>query len=122
MTPTRPAHLHQGHKAEHRACEHLIHHGLKLLERNYRTAFGEIDLIMEQHDFIVFVEVRYRRSENYGTPAETVDSRKQAKLRATAQHYLQRHKRASKRPCRFDVVAVTGAGSKERVRWLQDAF
>ncbi len=77
---------------------------------------------MEQRDVIVFVEVRYRRSQDYGTAAETVDARKQAKLRATAGHYLQRHKRASKRPCRFDVVAVTGADSTEQVHWLQDAF
>jgi putative endonuclease len=77
---------------------------------------------MEQQDVVVFVEVRYRHSEYYGGPAETVDARKQAKLRATAAHYLQRHQRAAKRPCRFDVVAVTGTGKGERILWLRNAF
>lgn len=114
-------HLLQGRKAEHRACEHLLLHGLSLLERNYRAPFGEIDLIMEQRDVVVFVEVRYRRSEDFGSPAETINPRKQAKLRATAAHYLQRHRKASKKPCRFDIVAVTGSDPGQ-VLWLQNAF
>ena len=108
MTPKKLAHLAQGRKAEIQAYEHLKTRGLKLLARNYRTPFGEIDLIMEQQDTVVFVEVRYRQSEEFGTPAETIDFRKQAKLRATALYYLQRHRHASKKPCRFDIVAVTG--------------
>jgi putative endonuclease len=122
VTPKQPAHLRQGRDAEHRACEHLGSHGLTLIERNYRTPFGEIDLIMEHQRTIVFVEVRYRRSQDYGTPAETIDPRKQAKLRATAAHYLQRHKSAAKRPCRFDVVAVSGTTDGEHIQWLQNAF
>ena len=58
----------------------------------------------------------------FGTPAETIDFRKQAKLRATALYYLQKNRRASKKPCRFDIVAVTGARTSERVQWLQNAF
>lgn len=122
MTPKQPAHLRQGREAEDRAYAHLRRQGLKLVERNYRAPFGEIDLIMEQQEVVVFVEVRYRRSEDYGGPAETIDPRKQAKLRATAAHYLQRHRQAAQRPCRFDVVAVSGAGDRERILWLQDAF
>ncbi len=121
VTGRTPDHLLQGRKAECQAYKHLAQHGLELLERNYRTPFGEIDLIMAQRDVVVFVEVRYRRSENFGSPAETVDHRKQAKLRATAVHYLQRHRKASKKPCRFDVVAVTGHDG-DRIVWLQNAF
>jgi putative endonuclease len=118
----QPAHLRQGREAEHRACEHLLKHGLELLARNYRTPFGEVDLIMEQQGVLVFVEVRYRRSDAFGTPAETVGSRKQAKLRASAAYYLQQHRQAARQPCRFDVVAVSGAGAGDRMVWLRDAF
>ena len=121
-TQKQPAHLRQGHNAENRACEHLGRHGLTLIERNYRAPFGEIDLIMQDQQTVVFVEVRYRRSQEYGTPAETIDRRKQAKLRATAAHYLQRHKSAARRPCRFDVVAVSGSAGEERIQWLPNAF
>ena len=76
-----------------------------------------------QHDaMIVFVEVRSRGREDYGTAAESVDRRKQAKLRATAEHYLQRDKRASKSPCRFDIVTLTRSGEDERIEWLRNAF
>lgn len=122
MTRRQAAHLRQGREAERAAYEHLRNHGLELLQRNYRTPFGEIDLIMEEQGVVVFVEVRYRRSEDFGTPAETIDSRKQAKLRATAAHYLQRNRKASKKPCRFDIVAVTGTRHGDRVLWLQNAL
>ncbi|MFQ5935179.1 MAG: YraN family protein [Acidiferrobacterales bacterium] len=122
MTRKQPLHLRQGRDTEDRAYQHLSSHGLKLLERNYRAPCGEIDLIMEQRDTLVFVEVRYRRSETFGTPAETINARKQAKLRATAAHYLQQHRSARKQPCRFDIVAVSGARDGERVLWLQNAF
>lgn len=121
-TQKQPAHLRQGRDAEDRACEHLARHGLTLIERNYRTPFGEIDLIMQHQQTVVFVEVRYRRSQEYGSPAETIDLRKQAKLRTTAVHYLQRHKSVARKACRFDVVAVTGSAPDERIQWLQNAF
>ncbi len=122
MTRRQAPHLRQGREAEFAAYEYLRNHGLKLLQRNYRTPFGELDLIMEQQGVVVFVEVRYRRTEDFGTPAETIDSRKQAKLRATAAHYLQRNSKASKKPCRFDVVAVTGAPDGNHIVWLQNAL
>lgn len=114
-----PQHLVAGSDAEARACRHLQDAGLALLERNYRSPFGEIDLVMQERSTIVFVEVRLRASAAFGAPAETVTAEKQAKLRATAEHYLQRHKNASRRPCRFDIVAI-GAGAT--LTWLQNAF
>ena len=122
ITQKQPEHLRQGRNAENRACEHLSRYGLTLIERNYRAPVGEIDLIMEHQQTVVFVEVRYRRSQDYGAPAETIDTRKQAKLRATAAHYLQTHKSAARKPCRFDVVAVTGGAGEERIEWLRNAF
>jgi putative endonuclease len=95
---------------------------LRLVARNVRSPFGEIDLVMEDSETLIFVEVRYRNTQRFGGPLESVDWRKQRKLRATAEHFLQRHAKLARRPCRFDVVAVTtGQGSPE-VEWIPDAF
>jgi putative endonuclease len=91
--------------------------GLRLIRRNHRCRFGEIDLVMRDETCLVFVEVRFRRSSRFGAPAETVDLRKQRRLAAAAQHYLQAH--PSVLPCRFDVVAISGS---ERIEWLKNAF
>lgn len=119
--PPRP-----GHEAEQQACGHLQRQGLTLVERNYRSPHGEIDLIMRHAGTLVFVEVRYRKSVRFGSPAETVDRRKQVKIRATAEHYLQRHAQGAGVSCRFDVVALTsapGSGAEgQEITWLQDAF
>ncbi|MGA9033745.1 MAG: YraN family protein [Sulfuricaulis sp.] len=122
MTRGSPLNLSRGRKAEDIACTRLQQAGLALTTRNYRSPFGEIDLIMQEHDTLVFVEVRYRSSDDFGTPAETVDARKQARLRATAEHYLQNTPRASKKACRFDIVALTGDGEGGDFRWLQNVF
>lgn len=117
------AHNEAGRRAEQDACDYLERQGLRLVERNYRCARGEIDLIMRDRDTLVFVEVRYRRSRRYGSGAESVDWRKQAKLSATAAHYLQAHPRAAHRPCRFDVIALTGGDAgNAHVDWISNAF
>lgn len=114
--------LSRGREAEDRACRHLQQQGLSLTQRNYRSPFGEIDLIMQERDTLVFVEVRYRARGDFGSAAETVDTRKQARLRATAEHYRQNIPRASKKPCRFDIVAITGDSEDADFRWLRDVF
>ncbi len=119
----QPATHLKGRKFEQQACKYLVRRGLKLLQRNYQTAFGEIDLIMQEKEVLVFVEVRFRGSSDFGTPAETVDLRKQAKLRAAAEHYLQQNEdKARRHACRFDVVAITANQNGETVQWLQNAF
>jgi putative endonuclease len=89
--------------------------------RNYRSPYGEIDLIMRERDTLVFVEVRFRKTPDFGIPAETVDAREQAKLRAMAEHYLQRTPRASKKACRFDIVAISEDGD-DSLSWYRNAF
>ena len=123
MARNRPAHLDRGDAAESAACAHLLKHGLTLEQRNYRSPYGEIDLVMREREALVFVEVRFRASSQFGAAAETVDARKQAKLRATAEHYLQHAPKASNKPCRFDIVAISGdeTGDK-KLHWLRDAF
>jgi putative endonuclease len=95
---------------------------LRLIERNYRSPHGEIDLIMSEDPMLIFVEVRFRRNEKFGLAAETVDRNKQRKLHACAEHYLLHNKRLSNRPCRFDVVTLTGDPATGELRWYADAF
>lgn len=106
-----------GDQAEALACRHLERAGLKLVTRNYRCPRGEIDLVMDDRGTRVFVEVRFRSSSRFGSPAESVDPHKQARLLAAARHYLLAHHEEP--ACRFDVVAITPGNA---VEWLRDAF
>lgn len=112
----------RGRDAEERACRYLEQQGMVLAERNYRSPFGEIDLIMQDRATLVFVEVRYRTRGDFGSAAETVDARKQGRLRATAEYYLQNTPRASKKACRFDIVAITGDSDEADFHWLRNVF
>jgi len=111
-----------GAAAERAAARHLERAGLRVVARNCRSPFGEIDLVMRDGDALVFVEVRFRAREDFGTPAESVDRRKQQRLRATAEHFLQHDSRACNGPCRFDIVAITATDAGERIEWLRNAF
>ena len=114
-----------GQAAEDLACHYLQDQGLHLIERNYRCQRGEIDLVMRDISSMVFVEVRYRRNNRFGSGAESVNRYKQAKLIATALHYLQSHKAAAKSPARFDVVSVTLPGEAAHtpeIQWIKNAF
>ncbi|MDT8385415.1 MAG: YraN family protein [Gammaproteobacteria bacterium] len=116
----------RGDEAEAAACHYLQSQGLHLIERNFLCKRGEIDLVMRQADTTVFVEVRYRQNSRYGSGAESVDWRKQAKLLATAEYYLQQHPRAAKGACRFDVVALSAQhpqpGTDWTIDWIENAF
>jgi putative endonuclease len=102
------------------ACAYLEQQGLQLISRNYHSRYGEIDLIMQHQQILIFVEVRYRRSASHGSSAESVNSRKQQKIILTAQEYLQS---LSEIPiCRFDVLAIMGTMQSVTVDWIQDAF
>jgi len=103
-------HLVKGDKAEAHARGYLLRQGLTLVEANYRCPPGEIDLIMDEHGTLVFVEVRYRTHQSYGGALESIDGRKQRKLRAAATHYLQQRHGRLEVPCRFDVILVSRAG------------
>jgi len=107
-----------GGAAEDRALQLLQAAGLALVERNFRCRVGEIDLVMRDGAATVFVEVRYRRDPRHGGAAETVSVAKQRRLAAAARRYLQQHPATARGPCRFDVVAITGA----QIDWLRGAF
>lgn len=106
-----------GANKEELARQYLEAQGLHLIVRNARYRCGEIDLIMQDENYLVFVEVRYRRNIFFGTPAESINWNKQQRLRTTANQYLQQH--PSRLACRFDVIAITGNNA---IEWLQNAF
>ena len=117
-----PPHLHRGVEVEKLALLHLQCNGLQLLERNYRCPVGELDIVMREQQELVFVEVRYRRSDQFGGPAQSIHAGKQRKLRLAAESYLQRHPDMTYSSCRFDVVAVTGTAPDYHIDWISDAF
>ena len=110
----------RGRQAETLAWKYLQSRGLRLLQRNYRSRRGEIDLVLQDQDSLVFVEVRYRSESRFGSAAESVDRRKQSKLVACAQQYMQSYPKLARQPCRFDVVSVDGSGNS--IEWIRNAF
>ena len=111
-----------GKTAEQIACQYLLAESLTLVVRNYTCRFGEIDLIMQDRDFLVFIEVRTRSNQNYASALESIDYRKQQKLINTAQFYLQTHHLIDKVPCRFDVIAVSFTQNGHNFDWIKNAF
>ncbi|HZP86934.1 MAG TPA: YraN family protein [Burkholderiales bacterium] len=107
----------RGVAAEDTALRFLEAQGLTLRARNYACRFGEIDLIVNDKEMVVFVEVRKRSNSSFGTAAESITSAKRARLVATAAHYLARQRPTP--ACRFDAVLIDAAG---RVEWIRDAF
>jgi putative endonuclease len=108
-----------GALAERWAAQHLQQHGLKLIEQNYRSRFGEIDMIMQDGDVLVFIEVRLRSNPAFGGAAASIDGHKQQRIVRTAQHYLATLKHVPL--CRFDAVLMDDAQGKQ-VQWLKNAF
>ena len=117
-----------GKEQESKAERYLQAQGLKLLCRNYRSRNGEIDLIMSDSNTLVFIEVRYRRSKQFGGAIDSVTAAKQKRIRLTAAQYLQSHPRLQSCACRFDVIglthtqAVTAHAAELRFDWIKNAF
>jgi putative endonuclease len=108
-----------GAMAEELAATFLQKQGLVIHAKNYRCKLGEIDLIMQHADTLVFIEVRLRTHEAFAKAAESVTIHKQQKIIKTAQFYLQQHQLTDKVNCRFDVVAF---GDSKIPDWIKDAF
>lgn len=107
-----------GQFAESQARAFLEKNGLRFLEQNYRCRGGEIDLIMQDEDYYVFVEVRMRQNPGHGSGTESITRGKQRRIIRSALHYLQKIGGMDKVDCRFDVLAIdTG-----EISWTRDAF
>lgn len=112
---------HAGCIAETRALRLLQRAGLTLIARNWLSPHGELDLVMEDGQTLVFIEVRQRRTSGHGSAAESIDKAKRMRIIRAARHFLQTRE-ADPPPCRFDVVSINGSAARGPLRWLRSAF
>lgn len=116
LKPPRTARQIVGQMGEDEALRYLQQQGLALIERNFRCKGGEIDLVMQDGDTLVFVEVRKRADKNHGGAAASVTPEKQKRLIDAAHIFLQRYKMPP--ACRFDVIAIDAT----EMNWLKNAI
>ena len=112
----------QGDAAEDRACLHLEGSGMTIMDRNFRTRSGEIDIVARKGDVLVFVEVRSREAPDFGTPEESVTPAKRRRIVGAARQYLSKVPPSTWREARFDVIAIEGSGEAIVLRHFPAAF
>ena len=117
-----PSTIEVGDRYEDAAEAYLHERGLRTLEKNFRSAGGEIDLVMCDSEGVIFVEVRYRRSNRFGGAEASVGWRKQTRIVRAAEYYLAHHVELANRPCRFDVIAINGPSGSMTLNWIKGAF
>lgn len=110
-----------GAKYEKQAGAYLKEKGFCILQYNYRCPFGEIDIIAREGAYLVFCEVKYRKTGEKGSPMEAVTHKKQRIISKCALWYLTKERKISL-PCRFDVIGIAGEDGKEDVTLLRNAF
>lgn len=110
-----------GKESEALAARHLKKNGYKILERNYRTKLGEIDIIARDRDTLVFVEVKAKRSDRFGSPKEAVTFKKQQKISRIALLYLNETNQNNAK-ARFDVVAILTSEDSTNIEIVKNAF
>lgn len=111
-----------GRQAETHALNYLRAHGLKKVTANFRCRIGEIDLVMQDADCLVFIEVRFRNQNRFSSAAGSVDQYKQRKIIRTAAAFLGHHPKYSECVVRFDVIGLDRDGDQTSIRWIKDAF
>ena len=104
------------------ARDFLAAQGLTDFQTNYLCRCGEIDIIARDGDYLVFVEVRYRKAGTHGSAVATVTRVKQQKIRRAAQLFLQKYGLTNRMPCRFDVVGISDGPGGPEFRWIKNAF
>lgn len=107
----------KGKYGEEKAIRYLSNNGYRIVEKNYRNTFGEIDIVAREDDTIVFIEVKTRNISSYGPPEAAVDLRKQHRICKVAAGYIN-EKKLSDQPVRFDVVSISGI----KIELIKDAF
>ena len=111
-----------GSRGEDLAVRYLKKRGYKVIERNYRCQWGEIDLVARDKETLIFVEIKSRSSPGFGLPQDAVDRFKQEKLIQVAKAYMAEHRLPETIPARFDVVAVRLTPSGPEMELIKDAF
>jgi putative endonuclease len=110
-----------GKRSERLAVEYLKRLGYRIIETNYRSAVGEIDIIASEKGTLVFVEVKARSSNRFGSPKAAVTAAKQRKISMAALDYLKRSGQVDSR-ARFDVVAIDTASGNTDIEVVKNAF
>jgi putative endonuclease len=110
-----------GKKSEDIAAKYLKKNGYKILEQNYRTKLGEIDIIAKDKDTLVFIEVKARRSIQFGSPKWAVTPKKQRRISMVALYYLKTAKLSHTR-ARFDVVSISSINDRSGIEIIKNAF
>lgn len=121
MLTAPPKHLLLGQLGEDHAAAYLRSNGLHIIERNWRYRGGELDIVAQDRETIVFVEVKTRTTERHGLTAQAVTLAKQVKLAKAAQIWLDLHQ-SWQTPCRFDIICLVGKNPNFRVEHYRDAF
>lgn len=98
------------------AADYLQNQGIKIKEMNYRISQGEVDIVGEDRETIIFIEVKYRKTASYGQPWEAVSGNKQKKICKVASQYC--YSKRIKKQVRYDIVSICG----EEILWFQNAF
>ncbi|MCX8050478.1 MAG: YraN family protein [Chlorobi bacterium] len=112
-----------GRRGETIARRYLVENGYRIVAENFRFGrYGEIDLVAYDNDTLVFVEVKYRRSTQYGSPEESVTERKRATIRRIAEGFLYVHRHISANEYRFDVIAIEESSDGPIIRHWKNAF
>ncbi|MFT3755826.1 MAG: YraN family protein [Pseudoxanthomonas sp.] len=120
--PQKTARRARGDVAEAAALRHLLDAGLRQVASNANYRSGELDLVMQDGETLVFVEVRYRQSQGFGGGFASVDFAKRRKIIHAAQLFLMSHRQYANAPCRFDVVQASGNADAPTLEWMKDAF
>lgn len=111
-----------GNYWENVAEKYLNKNRLKTIKRNYYCKMGEIDLIMQDNGILMFVEVKYRKNDDWVSAAQSVTKSKQSKIIKAAQMFLLQNKKYKDMNCRFDVVTIQGEKQKPNINWIKNAF
>jgi len=117
-------HNQKGQYAENLALNYLQAQGLTRLQENFSCKHGEIDLIMRDNEFIVFIEVRYRKQTRFGHPLETINYTKQKKIIKTIQYFLIKNPEFNNLACRIDAVALNSQTQpgQDHIDWIKNAI
>lgn len=108
-----------GSEKEEQACSFLLSNNVKILERNFRYhKMGEIDIIGRDKEYLVFFEVKYRKSDSRGNASMAVNYSKQRQISKTALGYITLKRLSLNTPFRFDVIAIDG----DKIEWIKNAF
>ena len=110
-----------GKQGEELAVSYLKSKGFKILEKNLRSRFGELDIIAQDRNTLVFIEVKTRTSEIFGSPIQGVDERKQSRLRNLALRYIA-EKGLGEQEVRFDVLGILQTAQETKIEYIPNAF